>query len=222
MAGYFSYVPDIYVTRLENDNTSKSSILVKNLFRKSKTRTDLAKYYTLFNPYYVPDGEMPWQTSTKIYGDTNLEWIILLLNNVQNVYNDWPKSNDELVNYINQKYAYLQVSTPGDEIHHYETQEIYENDKLVLEGGLEVNEDYQFRTPLGVLLVGTDVISAITNYEYEVQKNEKKRLIYILNGSNVDAFIDEFEKVISYKDSDELDVEGNKYTPVSSVEEYLN
>ena len=105
MAGYFSYVPDIYVTRLENDNTSKSSILVKNLFRKSRTRTDLAKYYTLFNPYYVPDGEMPWQTATKIYGDPNLEWIVLLLNSVQNVYNDWPKSNDELVNYINQKYA---------------------------------------------------------------------------------------------------------------------
>jgi hypothetical protein len=76
MAGYFSYIPNIYVTRLEDDNTTKSSILVKNLFRKSKTRTDLSKYYTLFNPYYVPDGELPWQTATRLYGDPTLEWII--------------------------------------------------------------------------------------------------------------------------------------------------
>jgi len=70
--------------------------------------------------------------------------------------------------------------------------------------------------------VGSSVVSAVTNYEYEVQQNEKKRLIYILNSSNIDAFIDEFQKVISYEDSDELDIEGNKFTPVSSVEDYLN
>ncbi len=98
----------------------------------------------------------------------------------------------------------------------------HEDDILVLEGGLEVNEDYQFRTPKGILLVGSSVVSAVTNYEYEVQQNEKKRLIYILNSSNIDAFIDEFQKVISYEDSDELDIEGNKFTPVSSVEDYLN
>ena len=222
MASYFSYVPNIYVTRLEDDNTTKSSILVKNIFRKTRSREDLAKYYTLFNPYYIQDGEMAWQVATRLYGDPKLEWVILVLNNITNVYNDWPKSNDELVNYITQKYAFLGVSNPGDEIHHWETQEVYENDGLVLEGGITVNEDFTFRTPEGILLTGTNIISPITNYEYEVQLNEKKRLIYVLNSANIDVFIDEFQKVLNYEDNDELDVDGNKLTPVSSVEEYLN
>lgn len=219
---YFSLVPDIYITRLENDNETRSTVLVKNLFRKTRTRTDLAKYFTLFNPYYVRDGQMPWQVATELYNDAQLEWVILLINNIVNVYNDWPKSNDELVRYVQEKYASAGIMNPGDELHHYETQEVYEDNILVLEGGIRVNSDFTFRTPKGVLLTDSNVLTAITNYEYETQQNEKKRLIYILNSSNIDAFIAEFERLINYKDNDELDVEGNKLTPVSSVEEYLN
>lgn len=219
MASYFSYLPNIYITRLESDNVTRSPILVKNLFRKTRTRTDLDKYFTLFNPYYVKDGEMPWQVATKLYNDPKLEWIILLLNNIINVYNDWPKSNYELVQYLEKTYA---EDGGGDAIHHYETQEVYEDDVLVLEGGIVVNEDFQFRTPKGILLVGSNVVSVVSNYEYETSLNEKKRLIYILNPSNIDAFIAEFERVIEYKDNDELDVEGNKLTITSTVEEFLN
>jgi len=42
-----------------------------------------------FDDYYIQDGESPENISAKIYGSTSYAWIILLVNNIVHIKNDW-------------------------------------------------------------------------------------------------------------------------------------
>jgi hypothetical protein len=55
--------------------------------------------------YTIQDGERPDSVSTKFYNTPNFDWIILLVNNMYNVYEDWPKDTLTLERYIIEKYG---------------------------------------------------------------------------------------------------------------------
>ena len=79
---YFSQLPNIYVGEGITDDESFKYRLVKNLFRRTITRVDMDKYITLLEPYHVGDHETPPLIAHTMYGDINLDWIILLTNNI--------------------------------------------------------------------------------------------------------------------------------------------
>ena len=64
MAGYFSYFPKVYVGEGISDDENFKYRLVKNIFRRVKSREDLAQYSTLFEAYSIRD-----------WGKTNLPWL---------------------------------------------------------------------------------------------------------------------------------------------------
>ena len=68
----------------------------------------------LIDNYDVEDGERPEHVAYKIYGDTNYFWIVCLMNNIENVYYDWPLSSVVFEQYLKDKY------TNPEAIHHYE------------------------------------------------------------------------------------------------------
>ena len=68
-------------------------------------------------PYVVKDGERPDYVASKIYGDPNLDWAVLLANEIHNIYEEWPKSSAELDEYIISKYGSL--STASSTIKYY-------------------------------------------------------------------------------------------------------
>lgn len=55
--------------------------------------------------YTIQDGERPDSVSTKFYNTPNFDWIILLVNNMYNIYEDWPKDTLTLEKYIIEKYG---------------------------------------------------------------------------------------------------------------------
>ena len=118
MPAYFSYLPDIYVGTGANSDRQQEYTIVKNIFRRVKAREDLAKYTEFFEQVSIEDGERPDQIAEKFYGDAELDWVVLLTNNIIDVYTQWPKSRRELEYYTKEKYDVL------DGIHHYETREI--------------------------------------------------------------------------------------------------
>lgn len=52
----------------------------------------------------VEDGEKPETIAYKEYGDINLYWVILLLNEIKNPSFEWPKNSIQLNEYIEEKY----------------------------------------------------------------------------------------------------------------------
>jgi hypothetical protein len=64
--------------------------------------------------YDIKDSESPEILAYNKYGSTELHWVILLINNIVNVSNDWPMNVREFNKYVQEKY------TEPDSTHHYE------------------------------------------------------------------------------------------------------
>ena len=100
MSQYFSYLPNIKVrkTGYRQDSTSPY-INAKNLFRRVKIRDELDDIILGFEKYYIKNSERPDQLAQKFYNDTKYDWVILLCNEITNLYNDWPMNEYELTEY---------------------------------------------------------------------------------------------------------------------------
>ena len=111
-------------------------------------------------------------------------------------------------------------------IHHYETiekksgQTVDGLDILALKGGLTVDKkfyDSQFTYFNGtqpVSVNGNTVSKAVTNFEYEVEKNEEKREIYILRNQYLKKFVNEFKKKNIYTESSDFITQRLKKTGI--------
>ena len=148
---------------------------VTNLLRRVCLRTKLKSNTLLYDTYNVKEGETPEMIAHKLYGDPELHWIILLINEVTDRYHQWPMSLPQFQEYLVDKY-----DNP-DGIHHYETSQDSGDTKVKIEVFNEVDDDaYTGLTP-------------ITNREYEEGEQDKKRKIRLVDPSFVEQFVDEFK-----------------------------
>ncbi|MEN6551934.1 MAG: baseplate wedge protein 53 [Methanobacterium sp.] len=141
---YFNELPNLeVVSRFPNQSTNQDYVTIKNLWRRAKLREDIANAITAFNYYQIEGNERPDQIAEKVYGDPELDWIILITNNITNLNKEWPLDNESFYNYLIDKYGSEEAL---QEIHHTETVEprdIY--NRLLIPGGLIVDD--AFKTP---------------------------------------------------------------------------
>ena len=116
---YFEELPNIlYPNLLRNQNKIEDRIPVKNIFKRAKLRGDVDQAITAFNYYYVEQGMRPDMVAKDLYGDSELDWVVLTTNNITNVRDQWPLEHNDLHEYMLGKYG-SEVNING--IHHYET-----------------------------------------------------------------------------------------------------
>ena len=211
---YFQELPNIsQPTLLPRSNKVEDRVIVKNLFRRSKLRTDVDQAITAFNYYYIEDQQRPDVLAQELYGDSELDWIILTSNNITNVRDQWPLSHNDLYAYMLEKYG-SESNVLG--IHHSETVKVVdEYNRVVLKGGLEVDANFTFTfvgavtsstgSLIRVQLTGNsntiNPVKSITNYDYETKLNEEKRRIRVLKPAYVGAFLSEHKQIMKYERS---------------------
>ena len=95
MSNYFSYLPNVYVrTSSYRQNNVDPYFLAKNVFRRIKIREDLEDVLLGFEQYTIENNQRPDQVALEFYGDMGMDWVVLLCNNVINVYEDWPMTEE--------------------------------------------------------------------------------------------------------------------------------
>ena len=146
---------------------------VKNLLRRVGIRAKVKSNTMLYDTYDVKNGETPESIAFKLYDDAELHWIVMLVNNITDRFHDWPLSEAQFLNFVNEKY-----SNPNA-IHHYEIEQESGDTSIKIDIGTS-NSDYPLAT-------------AITNYEYEQEEQDNKRKIRLLDPSFIDSFVDEFK-----------------------------
>lgn len=199
--GYFNELPNLdYLSQLPDANSNETYITVKNLFKRAKLRTDIVNFITAFEYYQIEDNQRPDVIAQKLYGDAELDWVILITNNITNIREEWPLSNQNLYNHMIEKY---QTENALSSIHHYETIEVKdEYNRLVVPSGLQVDSNYSITySKLNNALVTVSPVKSVTNYEYEVDKNEKKRLIRILKPQYLSVVITDMRNIMRYDKS---------------------
>ena len=198
---FFRYVPDFdYVSRLSKAQNISDYIRVKNLFKRTKISEQIFSDLTFFTKYQIITDERPDNVAFKVYGDSNLDWMVLLANNIINVQQEWPLEHTSYYDYLIGKYG---SDAALQNIHHYETQEIKNSvGKVVVPKGLEVPSTFSitfFDTGLRVeQTVSTNIVTEITNQVYEDRLNDDKRNIDIIKPRFIGLVIEEMERLMKY------------------------
>ena len=198
---YFQELPNIlYPSLLPSRNKVESTIVVKNIFKRAKLRTDLDQAITGFNYYTFKEGMRPDMIAQELYDNPELDWVVLISNNITNIRNEWPLSHNDLQEYMLDKYG-SEANVAG--VHHYETRKIVdEYNRVVIPAGLEVDANFSFKYKnYSNSIVTVNPVSAITNYQYEVKLNDEKRRIRVLKPAYLSAFISEHREIMDYDKS---------------------
>ena len=149
---------------------------VTNLLRRVAIRSKVKTNTLFFDTYDVKEGETPEIIADKLYGDSQLHWIIMLVNNIVDRYHEWPMSGNQFLEYVNEKYSNPSAT------HHYEIEQSSGDTSVKINIGAD-NTDYPTAT-------------AITNYEYEVSEQDEKRKIRLLDPRFTDDFVTEFKELM--------------------------
>jgi len=139
---YFRQIPNLeYVNRDRGNSSISDYTNVKNLFKRGRIRPDIFGNVSFFTKYKVIGDDRPDNVAHQIYGDSTLDWVVLLSNNILNIQSEWPLSQSSLDDVLLNKYgSYEKLNA----LHHYETIEI-KNSRggVILPGGLETSNTWR-------------------------------------------------------------------------------
>ena len=199
---YFDLFPDVQLPSFSNKrNSSNDYITTKNLFKRGKVRDEFFQDVTTFYQYSVNGDDRPDNVADKVYDNDKLDWVVLIANNIINIRDEWPMSQYDFQRYLNNKYD----STQLGQIHHYETNEVRNpDDKLLLQSGLTVDSDFTFSYTYQGTQYNVNNLTSISNFEHEVNKNDKKRVIYLLRPEYVGTIISDMREILTYTDSSQF------------------
>ena len=202
MSSYFKQVPDFdYVSRLPDAKIS-DYITVKNLFKRGKLADDIFQDLTVFTKYEIRGDDRPDNVADKVYDDPDLDWVILLSNNIINIQSEWPMPQRDFDRYLLDKYETYEKL---NDVHHYETLECKNlTGAVVVPKGLWVESDYSvtyydWYAGVEITKSSSDIVVSVTNYEYEDEKENEKRNIYLLKARYLNIIKDDLKEMMQYK-----------------------
>ena len=205
MSQYFRKLPNLnYPSLLKTRESNTDFIQTKNLFRRVKVREDLFANFMQFDKYKIVGDERPDNVAQKVYDNDDLDWIVLISNNIVDLNNEWPLTQFQLNEFLNDKYTPQELVS----IHHYETLELRDSrNQLILPAGIVVDEDFNLEYLSGGQVKSTNSlvdgrpVKAVTFYDYENDLNDKKRNINVLKPELLGVFIRDFERIMKYDKS---------------------
>lgn len=198
--GYFRELPNVeYQSFLSDSLSSQSYLTVKNLFRRNKLRDDLQNVFTLFDKYEIIEGARPDTVAEEYYGDAELDWVVLITAGIINVRDEWPLSNKELYNYANEIHG-----DSLNSVRYYKTTEVKDSvGRLILPAGKVVDGNFTIPKPdtSNEETATLNPVIGVSNWEYEVLKNNKKSSIYLLKINYLQQFLNDMRDIMVYQRS---------------------
>ena len=205
MSSYFRRLPNLdYPSLLKERESNTDFVETKNLFRRAKVREDLFSNFMQFDKYKIIGDERPDNVAEKVFGSSDLDWVVLMSNNIIDINNEWPLTQFQLNSFLSNKYSPQELVN----IHHYETLELRDNkNQLILPAGIVVDENFNLEYLSGGQIKSTNSlvdgrpVKAVTFYDYENQLNDQNRNINVLKQEFLGIFIKDFERIMKYDKS---------------------
>ena len=146
--------------------------------------------------YQVQDGERADHIAHKYYDDASLDWLIYMTNDVIDPQFDWPLSMVNLELFIKEKYG--SASAAKATVHHYEhilqAQSIVQADDRAFSVGVKERTIRVDKETFDAL--PTDSRREVDSYTFEVQQNEEKSRIKIIDEKFVSGIITSYRNAV--------------------------
>lgn len=196
---YFDSLPKIVKT-----DSNRNSIIMTNLMARCSIIPEILKSPMVYYDYDVQDGDTPEIVAYKYYGDSYRYWVVLFANQITDPQWDWPLSSNNFDSFILNKY---QEFNPYSTTHHYEkvitqfdlaTQTTTINHVTIDEDTYNSlnNSTNTYTLPTGQVTISINK-AAVSYYDYELNLNNKKRSIKILNASYIDVLEKQFIELMA-------------------------
>lgn len=201
MPSYFRQVPNFdYISRTADAKNISEYITVKNLFKKGKLREDIFSNLSFFTKYKIVGDDRPDNVAFDVYGDETLDWLVLLCNNILNIQTEWPLPQESFENFLLNKYGSQEGLL---QIHHYETIKVTDSSGItIVPEGIQVPSNYTveyYDSGLGQYVNRSNIITEITNYDYENQIEEDKRNIFVLKSTYLNVVLNDMNDIMPYE-----------------------
>ena len=198
---YFRNIPNFeYVNRTKDGQYISNYTQVKNFFKKGKLREDIFQDLTVFQKYNIKGDDRPDNVANEVYGSADLDWVVMMSNNMINVYNEWPMTQASLDIFLMDKYGDVETL---NETHHYESNEVKDTTGVIIfPRGVRVSaaQSVSYHEPITDEQITVNPISrAVSNLEYEENENNKKRRIFLLKPMYLNVVYDDLEEMMTYK-----------------------
>lgn len=167
---YFTNFPKIYYAFKFTDGLGLR--VMRDITRNVRPLKKILDNSLLYGDYDVAGEDTPEVIAEKLYGNPELHWILLLINEKYNYIEDWPVPESRFNDFVTKKYG------EGNE---HNTHMLYGRPHYVSPTGRIVDSDYPLAT-------------AVSNFDYEYAENEKKRRILIVHPNYVSIFIKDLEE----------------------------
>lgn len=143
--------------------------VVTDITKNVRFRTALLENITVYDIYDMRDGETPEIVAEKFYGNAQLHWIIMLVNNRYDYISDFPLNVYQMEKFIEDKYGNKKFDP-----HHY-----------------ELNGYIVDQFTVGAL--------SVSNADFEYTLNDKKRSIKIIRPAFATKIALEFDTLMADK-----------------------
>jgi hypothetical protein len=196
---YFDTLPKI----IETDNVGVSRVFT-NLLARASIIPDVLKNPLVYYSYDIQEGDTPEIIAYKYYGDSYRYWIVLFANELLDPQWSWPMTSTVFDSYMAEKYPSGNTTTT---VYSYEKKltQTDNSTNIVTINTIDVNQ-----TEYNSIIENTETYSIgnstvtvattkriITIYDYELELNESKRKINILNSVYVEQMESQFKSLMS-------------------------
>jgi hypothetical protein len=164
--------------------------VVTNIMLRFKITEELKKQKANYFEINVQDGDRPDVVASKIYDDPELDWVILMINNIVDPFYDWPMSSSNLEKYVRDKYG--SIANAQATVHEYRK---ILNEQSVLFDGTVI--------PKRTLIVDETTYNSLSEpdresidkYQYESELNDSKRQIKIVDPQQLSKILNSIEDI---------------------------
>ena len=175
MANYFSSIPNVdYDINGTEPNQFRS---VTNIMQRVRFKPSVIENITDYYPYRVKEGERPDIVSFNTYGTVAYSYLILLVNDIVDPLFDWPLPSRQFENYIIEQYGSVSAAQSTNKYYYQIVRA-----EVARTGVSERVPEYKIivdQTTYNSL--DASVRSAQNVYDYEVEQNDNKREIKLIN-----------------------------------------
>ena len=169
---YFENFPTVSYTNVLGGDTT----IVTNILKRIGARDAVKNSITFFTKYNVRGSETPEQVAFDFYGDAELHWVILLVNDIYDRYHQWPMNVNQFQAYVNEKYSDPFAT------HHFEISQTSGDTTIKIDIGQD-DTDHSGAT-------------AVTNYQYEQDRQDILRQIKLVDPDKGKQFVSDFSKLM--------------------------
>ena len=175
-------------------------LVTKNIWRRAELLREYKTSLAMFNEYVVMNGERPEDIALKFYNNPFYNWVLLVINDITNFHEQWPRSTQQLQEYAAAKYDNPTATKD------YVTYEVKKGNDVIVPAGKIVPSTFQVTYYDGSTTVTANPVASRSYYQYEEEINANKEKIQLVKPEFVEDFVEQYYVRTAYKGKIEIGV----------------